>query len=240
MSRTQLVCHRGANQVAPENTYPASEKAIALGAAFVEIDVRMSRDGVAYILHDETVDRTTDGSGAIADMTSAELDALDAGSWFSPEFAGQRLPKFEEWLVWLKGKCNAYIEVKEAPVPLIRELVLKHGWGREDTYFLSGDNAIRAEMVRLMPEFRHMEPVRWSKGVADVARDGFAIIEFELHEMTPENLAAARANNLQIQIFHPDDDADAFRRIIEADVEYANVDHPATFKRVQAELQPAS
>lgn len=241
MPRTELVCHRGANQVAPENTYPASEAAIALGAAYVEIDVRMSSDGVAYILHDATVDRTTNGTGAIADMTSAQLDALDAGSWFSPEFADQRLPKFDEWLGWLKGKCKAYVEVKQAPVPLVREMMLKHGWSRDDCYFLSGNKEIRTDLVRLMPEFRHMEPVRWNKGGLDaVAADGFSIVEYVLDEMTDENMAAARAQNLEIQIFHPDDDADGFRRIIEADADFANVDHPETFRRVMSEMSAAA
>ncbi|MCP4384454.1 MAG: glycerophosphodiester phosphodiesterase family protein [Hyphomicrobiales bacterium] len=237
MFRTELVCHRGANQVAPENTYAASEAAIALGAAYVEIDVRMSRDGVAYVLHDATVDRTTNGSGAIADMTSAELDTLDAGSWFSPEFAGQRLPKFDEWLGWLKGKGNAYVEVKQAPVPLVREMMRKQGWHRDSCYFLSGDNDIRAELVREMPEYRHMEPVRRNKnGVDGVAANGFSIIELLVSEMTPENMAAARAKNLEIQVFHPADDPGAFRRIIEADADLANVNHPETFRLVRAEM----
>jgi glycerophosphoryl diester phosphodiesterase len=213
-SRTQLVCHRGANQIAPENTYAASEAAISLGAAYVEIDVRMSSDGVAYILHDATVDRTTDGSGPIAEMTSEALDALDAGSWFSADFAGQRLPKLNDWLGWLKGKSNAYVEIKQAPVSLVRDMVLEHGWGRDDTYFLSENKQIRADLLRLMPEFRHMVPVRWAgTSLEQIADEGYAIVEFLLDEMTPENMQRARDLGLAVQIFHPDDDAAAFRRI---------------------------
>lgn len=236
MNRTQLACHRGANQVAPENTYAASKAAIALGADYIEIDVRMSRDGVAYILHDDTVDRTTNGTGAIADMTSDELDALDAGSWFGPEFAGERLPRFDEWLGWLKGQCKAYIEIKQAPVPVVRDLVVKHGWGRDDTYFLTDNKAIQADLLALMPTYRTMVPVRWTEGLDRIAADGFAIVEFEIAEMTPDNIARARELGLEIQIFHPLDDADAFRRIIEAEADIANIDHPATFLRVREEM----
>lgn len=238
MRPPQLVCHRGANQVAPENTYAASEAAIALGADYIEIDVRMNRDGVAYILHDATVDRTTNGTGAIADMTSEELDALDAGSWFSPEFADQKLPKLDEWLRWLRGKCNAYVEIKDAPVSHVRDLVVKHGWSRGDSYFLSEDKAIRGDLLRLMPEFRHMVPVRWTDGLEQLAADGFSIVEFVMSEMAPQNLEKARALGLEIQIFHPFDDAEAFRRMIEADVDLANIDHPATFIDVRASLEP--
>ena len=77
-----IVCHRGACLVAPENTLVALEKAIDLGADVVEFDVRPSQDGVLYVMHDETVDRTTNGTGRFADMHSSEIDRLDAGGWF--------------------------------------------------------------------------------------------------------------------------------------------------------------
>src|SRR5215213_6287556 len=86
------VAHRGANRVAPENTLPAYQAAIALGCEYVEIDVRATRDGALVLVHDRTVDRTTDGTGAVAELDFAAIRALDAGVKFGDEFQGTRVP----------------------------------------------------------------------------------------------------------------------------------------------------
>ncbi|WOF22539.1 glycerophosphodiester phosphodiesterase family protein [Microbacterium betulae] len=90
--------HRGSSARAPQNTMAAFERAARSGASGVEIDVHLTRDGVVVLMHDDTVDATTDGTGAIARLTVAELRALDAGSWFGPGFAGERVPTWEEFL----------------------------------------------------------------------------------------------------------------------------------------------
>ena len=84
--------HRGDRADAPENTLPAFEAAFAGGLEFVETDVQLTADGFPVLLHDPTVDRTTDGTGAVADLTLAQVQALDAGSWFGAEFAGHPHP----------------------------------------------------------------------------------------------------------------------------------------------------
>src|SRR3989442_1716275 len=92
------IAHRGANRVAPENTLPAFEAAIALGCDYVEIDVRATRDGQLVLLHDSTVDRTTDGGTArrvvrrVAEMQFAAVRELDAGSRWGAAFQGTRIP----------------------------------------------------------------------------------------------------------------------------------------------------
>ncbi len=107
--------HRGDRADAPENTMPAFEAAFAGGLEFVETDVQLTADGFAVLLHDETVDRTTDGTGAVAELTLAEVQALDAGSWFGPEFAGTRIPQLGEFLDLLATTphTKALIELKE-------------------------------------------------------------------------------------------------------------------------------
>ncbi|MGI6876266.1 glycerophosphodiester phosphodiesterase [Amycolatopsis sp. 3B14] len=86
------IAHRGYSAVAPENTLAAIEAGIRAGAEYVEIDAQTTRDGVPVVMHDNTVDRTTPGTGDISTLTAAQVTALDAGSWFSPAFAGQRVP----------------------------------------------------------------------------------------------------------------------------------------------------
>ena len=86
-----LIAHRGASGHAPENTLAAFKKAVTLGTAFIETDLQLTRDARLVAIHDETVNRTTNGKGAVHDMTLAELRRLDAGSWFGSEFAGERI-----------------------------------------------------------------------------------------------------------------------------------------------------
>lgn len=103
--------HRGNPLFAPENTV-ASFRACSNKADLVECDVRVSSDGYLVVMHDATVDRTTDGTGAVSSMTLAQLKALDAGSWFSPEFAGERIPTLEEAVTNILPFATPLIEQK--------------------------------------------------------------------------------------------------------------------------------
>ncbi len=99
-----VIAHRGASSAAPENTLVSDEVARRGGAVWIENDVQPSKDGVPYILHDTTVDRTTDGTGRVRALTSAQLDALDAGSWFAPAYAGARVPTLTAQLADLRER----------------------------------------------------------------------------------------------------------------------------------------
>ena len=90
-----IIAHRGLDETYPENTVTAFRAALEKGMA-IEIDVRGTKDDELIVLHDDTVDRTTDGEGRVAQMTLAEVKALDAGSWWGEEFAGERIPTLME------------------------------------------------------------------------------------------------------------------------------------------------
>ena len=123
-SRTcRLACHRGASRYAPENTIVAFAKAIALHADFVEFDVRPSRDGVYFLLHDAKLDRTTDGRGPIRELSSEAIAKLDAGRWFGHEYATTRVPTLEEFLSWVPPGLELYFDAKDIkPEDLARSL----------------------------------------------------------------------------------------------------------------------
>lgn len=105
--------HRGDRAVAPENTLPALQAALDSTFGFVEIDVQLSADGVPVLIHDVSVDRTTDGEGLVAELSLAQLKALDAGSWYDAAFAGTRIPTLEEFLAILEtSDKTALIELK--------------------------------------------------------------------------------------------------------------------------------
>jgi len=93
----QIIAHRGNKSVAPENTLPAFASALRAGTQSIEMDVVLSRDGVAMVIHDETLDGTTSGAGAVAEFTAEQIQALDAGAWFHPAFSGVKVPTFNEF-----------------------------------------------------------------------------------------------------------------------------------------------
>lgn len=106
-----IVAHRGASATRPENTMASFEEAIRLGARIVELDVRLSRDGVAVVVHDPTVERTTNGTGAVHELSAAELAALNAGTPDAPE----TIPTLGDVLDLLSGRAAAAIEIKNLP-----------------------------------------------------------------------------------------------------------------------------
>lgn len=108
-----LIAHRGAPLLAPENTLPAMRAAAEKGARWVEVDVKLTRDMKPVIIHDDRVDRTTDGNGFVANMTLEEIRTLDAGAYFAPEFAGTRVPTLEELVeTVLELGLNLQLELK--------------------------------------------------------------------------------------------------------------------------------
>ncbi|MDX8047694.1 glycerophosphodiester phosphodiesterase family protein [Gracilibacillus sp. S3-1-1] len=106
------VAHRGASGHAPENTMAAFQKAVEMKADYFEIDVQMTKDGELVIIHDTTVNRTTNGTGAVGDLTFEEIRSLDAGSWFDEKYAGEKIPTFEEVLDAFRGKIGILVELK--------------------------------------------------------------------------------------------------------------------------------
>lgn len=111
----RVIGHRGAAARAPENTLAGIRRARELGCAWVEFDVMLSRDGVPVLMHDETLGRTTNGRGRVCDRSAAELQALDAGSWFAPTFAGEPVPTLSAVVaLLLELGLGANVEIKPA------------------------------------------------------------------------------------------------------------------------------
>ncbi|MHA2500460.1 MAG: glycerophosphodiester phosphodiesterase [Candidatus Hodarchaeales archaeon] len=107
-----VIAHRGASGWAPENTLPAFQKAAELEADMIEFDIQLSADRHIVVIHDKTVDRTTNGTGRVAEKSFAELRQLDAGAWFAPNFAGTRIPTLREVLSTISDSIQLNIELK--------------------------------------------------------------------------------------------------------------------------------
>jgi glycerophosphoryl diester phosphodiesterase len=117
LGRPIVVGHRGAPAYAPENTLASFRRALELGADMVECDVHLTADGTPIVIHDETLDRTSDGCGPVDRAQRADVRRLDAGAWFDPSFAGERIPTLDELLDWASGRVAVAIELKGVPYP---------------------------------------------------------------------------------------------------------------------------
>ncbi len=113
-----VIAHRGNSSEAPENTLAAFDAAVASAQAagavpWIELDLQLSADGHVVVIHDDQLERTTNGAGAVADHTLAELHQLDAGSWFAAEFVASRIPSLEQFVEWLTGTAaHVLVEYK--------------------------------------------------------------------------------------------------------------------------------
>jgi len=109
----KIIAHRGASAYAPENTLAAFKRAYELGATAVEFDVMLSAEGKPFVIHDETLPRTTNGMGIVGEVSNDYLASLDAGAWFSKRFIGEGIPAFDMLVSWLlQHKMVANIEIK--------------------------------------------------------------------------------------------------------------------------------
>lgn len=149
-----IEAHRGDSATAPENTLAACRRAVALGALSLELDVHPAQDGTLVVMHDDTVDRTTNGRGAVASLSVAALRALDAGRKFGPAFAGEPVPLLSEVLALLAPTCTMLnIEIKASPpsqnVPAA-VLALLRQYQRERDYVVSSFDLAALLAVRAL------------------------------------------------------------------------------------------
>lgn len=230
-----LVVHRGANEHAPENTRAAAQQCIDWDVAYVEIDVRTSKDGVMYILHDATVDRTTNGTGKLRDLTSEQIDELDAGSWFDPKFAGEKVPRLEPYLKWIKGKSKVYFDVKDADLEALIAMVYDLGM-ENDCFFWFGNPLQASKFRKLNSELAlkinagNPEEVRRAH-----ERMGADIVEVGLDKMSEEMVSTCRDLGVKLMIYHPQKSAEGFRRIVEWNPDMVNLNNPDLFQQVERE-----
>ena len=135
-SALMVIAHRGASSYAPENTFSAFDLAVQMGAHHIELDVHLSSDGHVVVIHDDTVDRTSNGNGPVSSYTLAELKQLDVSSWFGTEFQGEQIPNLDDVLARYKGKVHVHIEIKGESVELSKrtvDVIRNRGMGEQVT-----------------------------------------------------------------------------------------------------------
>lgn len=132
-----VLAHRGAHNGIPENTLAAYQKAIDLGCDFVEIDVRTTKDGKFISMHNSTIDQYVTGkTGKVSEMIFEEIRSLDIGSRVGEQWKGTQVPTFEEILKLCKGKIGIYLDLKDAPIPALVELIRKYEMEQDIIWYI--------------------------------------------------------------------------------------------------------
>ena len=232
----EVVVHRVANFLAPENTLPSARAALKYGAEWIELDVRKSKDGVLYNLHDETLDRTTDGHGPIHLVTSSEIERLDAGSWFGPAFRGLKVPRIETMLDSLKGKANVFFDVKKGtPVADLVKLVRAKGF-EKNSFFWFADAKMVPEFVKLAPEMKikvNASDIEGIKKWQAVCRPSY--VEIEPENITKNLVNYCHKNGILVMAAIQNGNEETYKKAIQVQPDLVNIDQPELWARVVAE-----
>jgi glycerophosphoryl diester phosphodiesterase len=222
-----VVAHRGDSMVAPENTLSAFRSAVREGAHYVELDARLSADGTLYVLHDETLDRTTNAKDILKkekirlrQTPDAVVNRLDAGSWSDPRYTGERLPTLAEALDVIQSRSYTLLERKdgsaEAYLRLLRD---KH---------LVGRLVVQSFDWEFLEQMHNLEPRQplgalgekeiTEQKLAGLASTGAAVVAWQHDQLTAASIADLHGRGYKVWAWTPDEPAD-WDRLVSAGID---------------------
>ncbi len=241
--RTGVVGHRGGSfNRAPDNTLASIRAGIEDGVHAIEVDTRLSSDGVCMCFHDAAVDRTTNGTGNVAAMTAAQLQTLDAGSWYHPSFAGEKVPTLAEAFTEAKGHCIIFLDIKTGgQANAIKAAVDAAAFPMSDLWIWATSTAALQEMRAVMPTAQIMWGAPSSSWQTDANYftnlKAQGVIGFSYSAgnglTDPFFCAKAKDEGMIVEIFTLLD-PDSLRRAADSGVDFVENDCPAEM----TELQP--
>ncbi|HEX9781020.1 MAG TPA: glycerophosphodiester phosphodiesterase family protein [bacterium] len=233
--RLLIIGHRGAAAMGPENTAVAIRAAAAAGADLVEVDVRLSADGVPVLMHDARLERTTDGRGRVDGTAYAALRRLDAGGWFSPGFSGSTIPAARETLRLVPERMGIIFELKAAADPrALRRGLLSAMKGAERTRLIL--SSCRAELLEAVGSLgcRRALVTRHGPDQALALAAGLRLDGWHLHyrHATPARIQRAHAAGLHVYVWTVNSRALA-ARMAERGADGIFTDDPALFVKLR-------
>ena len=242
-----VIAHRGNSCCAPACTIEAIRQAIELGVDMIELDVRGSRDGVPVIIHNSTVDETTDGTGAVSSMDLAQLKKLDAGSWKDKKYTGERIPTLAEVLEYSRGKANLSLDLKdESIIPAMIEAVQKANM--IDEVVICGCHEPQSQKIwAIDPNFTvllntdsQLDDLAKKEGKSDFSREyirrtrkgKLAALNVNFNFITPELIRHAHLHALPVWAWTVDEKED-MKRLIQMGVDAIYTNWPERLVSIQ-------
>ncbi|MBI3836909.1 MAG: glycerophosphodiester phosphodiesterase family protein [Planctomycetia bacterium] len=222
----RMACHRGASRYAPENTLPAFEKAYRLKADFVEFDVRPSRDGKFFLLHDGQLNRTTTGQGPIKEASSETIESLDAGSWFGRPFGGVHVPSLDQFLAAVPKDVNLYFDAKDIPPEAFAAAIEKYGLA-ERTVVYQGAGYLE-KLKQIDSRIRTMPGAGSEAQVTSLAAGlkPYAV-DSRWNALSKQYIAHCHAAGIQVFADAPGNiDVAGYRKAIDWGIDLIQTDHP--------------
>lgn len=225
-----IVCHRGANHLAPENTLEAAKICINQHFQYIELDVRTAADGELVVIHDATLERTTDGTGAVAELTLSEIKQVDAGGWFREGTAGYRVPTLLEFLVSAREQTGFYIEIKHADPDALLKIVTRTNM-LAHCFFWSAHREIMQWLHQQSPDIILMVP-RWTySSVAEaVSTYGAEIVEFDVGKDDLSEISQCSSLGVKSMIKSKRHGWDHLASCLRYKPDLINLDRPDRFK----------
>jgi glycerophosphoryl diester phosphodiesterase len=235
---TYCCAHRGAPNTHPENTIPSFLEAVSLGVDMIEFDVRQTADGHLVLMHDKTVDRTTDGAGSVEQLTLAAIKTFDAGSWKDAKFAGTQVPTFAEALDVMPPEILINIELKagEDIVDLVVAEIMKRGITEQSLLAARNDQADRAR--ELFPDIGIINFSRQDSGdeyVHNTVATGAEYIQLGRGYTTEELVARCHDSGIIVNVFKSDEPDDQ-RLLMDWEVDYILTDDPRVLMQTLGRL----
>ncbi len=241
-----IFAHRGASAHAPENTLPAFQLAVAQSADAIELDVKLSADGQVVVVHDATVDRTTDGQGRVRDLSLAQLKSLDAGSFFSQQYRGTKIPTLEEVFealgrrTFINVELTNYTTPRDQLVEKVCRLVSRFGLQERvlfSSFFASNLSKARAclpDVPRGLLAFHGLLGA-WARSF------GFAFGRYQalhpyLEDVTPQQVQRVHRLQRRIHVWTVNA-ADDMRRLFQWHVDAIFTDDPQLAVRIRGETK---
>lgn len=238
----QLIGHRGSSSDRPENTLASTRRAIEAGATAVEVDVRLTKDGHLVLRHDETLDKTTTGKGLIREKTLAELQELDAGSWFDPKFSGEKIPTLTQVLVVCRGKIDVLLDLKENGAEYAKQVaatIKEHG---EESRTIVGVRSVeQAKQFReLLPKSQQLGLIAKPEEIEAYAAAGVETIRLWPKWLTDKQLVArVRTAKVKLHLNGTTGDEAEVRELLQYQPDSLSADDPAKLLATLVKLAAA-
>jgi glycerophosphoryl diester phosphodiesterase len=240
LSKPWVIAHRGASAAAPENTMAAFRQAVRMGATFIETDLQLTKDARLVAMHDPTLDRTSSGRGLVRDYTLADLRQFDAGAWFGPQFAGEKIPTIEEIIGFAReNDVVFYLEVKHDTWGMEHALVgaLRELKEAARAAVISFDANAIANVRRFDPTF--ITGFLYDRPVPDPVQKAVGlgarqiVPHFKL--LDKDLVDAAHAAHLQVVTWTVNEAAD-MRKVLATGVNGVMTDHPDRLVSILQEI----